>query len=572
MIQNPKVLVIDDGYGRPGRERDNFCLRIGVNDETGTIRVDDPVADATIIRGQLEKNGRRCNDLDGTMDTIRKGWSSPSRWALVLLDLHFETGSPDDRDPNKYFGLTVLKEIRQHREFDELAIVVLSSMDREPIEADIASGGATHFVKKTGLDRKSLQALLFEYGLIEDDRLIGMSVPFLSCLRDARRRSRAGNSNILVLGETGTGKELLAEYIHRNSSRKGQYIPLFTQGVPETLIEDRLFGHSKGAFDGAISDEPGAAENAHLGTLFIDEFGNIPFRIQEKLLRLLDKNTRESQRIGSQKIKKLDILIIMATNKLDIISDETFRRELLWRADASDPIILPPLRQRAEDIPELTKYFVRKYEKQYGALVRTISQEAQELLCSYKWPGNIRELERAIDNAVYKYRGLKYLSKNQLDSLSFRIAGKEQEVSPVYEKENILGGIVDLPGHDFERIIRFLETVDLSICDRESMKGKYGRLQVAYSKLLQNYLKIALLENKRKYDGKIELTPALKWATGESRMTTLSAKRIIQKIFKEEIGGSSISTLGNGDLTKLLSLLKVHKTSKTKSARKRRSQ
>jgi transcriptional regulator with GAF, ATPase, and Fis domain len=363
MNKLPRVLIIDDVYGKEKKEQENFCLRLGLKNPLSTMEIEEPLAEAVFCRGQVETDGQVKNDLEGTLKFIREGWEQYPRWALVLLDLHFDTGRyMYDRNPEKYFGLTILKALHHSIEFRDLPVIILSAMDRSTIETVFSEHGARGFVDKSKLNKAKLQELLFHHGLVQppDESFIGQSVELLKCLREARTRARIKDGNILILGESGTGKELLAEYIHRQSGRIGEFKSLFTQGVPENLIEDLLFGHVKGAFTDARGDQAGAAELADKGTLFIDEFGNIPASIQPKLLRLLDKKTREVQRLGSQQPKKLDLLTVMATNRLDILSSDGIRKDLLSRVNAANPILLPPLRDREEDILLLAEFFIGK--------------------------------------------------------------------------------------------------------------------------------------------------------------------------------------------------------------------
>ncbi|MCP5102353.1 MAG: hypothetical protein GY950_03190, partial [bacterium] len=250
MKQLPRILIIDDVYGKEGKERINFCLRNGLKDPDSQIEIENPVAEAFFCRGQVERSGVVSNDLAGTLEFIRQGWLSPPRWALILLDLHFDTGDPEERDPGNYFGLKVLSEMHNAQELRDIPVIILSAMDRQVIEKQFADHGVFDFVDKNEINRERMSRLLFSHGLLEDDTSLGQSVSFLKSLREARRRAITGNENILLLGETGTGKELMAEYIHRQSGREGDFKILFTQGVPETLIEAHLFGYGKGAFTG----------------------------------------------------------------------------------------------------------------------------------------------------------------------------------------------------------------------------------------------------------------------------------------------------------------------------------
>jgi DNA-binding NtrC family response regulator len=208
------------------------------------------------------------------------------------------------------------------------------------------------------------------------------------------------NSTVLILGETGTGKELIARTIHYNSPRRDQHFVAFNAAaIPEALAEAELFGHVKGAFTGAVHARVGRFELAHKGTLFIDEVSSMTLALQAKLLRALQE--REVERVGESRPVKFDIRVLAATN-LDLkklVKEGGFREDLYYRLNVV-PITLPPLRSRREDVALLAQHFVLKSCKSNGVAQRTIGQAALRALMAYAWPGNIRELENAIEHAV----------------------------------------------------------------------------------------------------------------------------------------------------------------------------
>src|SRR6476646_1902882 len=207
------------------------------------------------------------------------------------------------------------------------------------------------------------------------------------------------NSTILIEGETGTGKELIARTIHHNSPRRDQHFVAFNAAaIPENLAEAELFGHVKGAFTGAVNARVGRFEMAHKGTLFIDEVASMTLALQAKLLRALQE--REIERVGESKPIKLDIRVVAATNVdlKKLVKEGTFREDLYYRLNVV-PITLPPLRARREDIALLARHFVQSSCKSNGVAPRTISQAALRTLMDHPWPGNIRQLENAIEHA-----------------------------------------------------------------------------------------------------------------------------------------------------------------------------
>jgi len=208
------------------------------------------------------------------------------------------------------------------------------------------------------------------------------------------------DSTVLLLGETGTGKELLAHAIHNRSRRyKQAFVKLNCAAIPSGLLESELFGHERGAFTGAITQKIGRLELADLGTLFLDEIGDIPLELQPKLLRVLQD--KEFERLGSTKTRKADVRIVAATNRAleEMIVEKQFRLDLYYRLNVF-PISIPPLRERPEDIPLLVRHFVQQFAQRMNKTIGRVSSETMEALTGYSWPGNIRELQNVIERSV----------------------------------------------------------------------------------------------------------------------------------------------------------------------------
>jgi transcriptional regulator with GAF, ATPase, and Fis domain len=208
------------------------------------------------------------------------------------------------------------------------------------------------------------------------------------------------DATVLLLGETGTGKELVAQAIHRISGRrKRPFITLNCAAIPTGLLESELFGYERGAFTGALSQKIGRFELAHQGTLFLDEVGDIPLELQPKLLRALQE--KEFERLGGIRTIPIDVRLIAATNRnlKEMMGDKLFRSDLYYRLKVF-PITIPPLRDRAEDIPILARYFAQKYGKEMGKQIETIPSDTIQALVSWSWPGNVRELENFMERAV----------------------------------------------------------------------------------------------------------------------------------------------------------------------------
>jgi formate hydrogenlyase transcriptional activator len=231
------------------------------------------------------------------------------------------------------------------------------------------------------------------------EQLIGTS-PALEAVLEQVERVAPADSTVLIQGETGTGKELIARAIHNISSRCGRpFVKLNCAAIPLDLLESELFGHEKGAFTGAIAQKIGRFEWADKGTLFLDEVGDIPPALQPKLLRVLQE--QEFERLGSTRTQKVDVRLVAATNQnlAEMVKHSEFRTDLYYRLNVF-PIQLPPLRARRTDIPALVAHFVEIFSRRMGRKIEHIPEETMSALSSHEWPGNIRELQNLIERAV----------------------------------------------------------------------------------------------------------------------------------------------------------------------------
>jgi DNA-binding NtrC family response regulator len=269
---------------------------------------------------------------------------------------------------------------------EELLLVVSRALERQSLIEEVAT-------LRQNLDRK--------YGF---ENIIGHSDALLSVLDMAARAART-NSTILIRAETGTGKELIARAIHFNSLRKDKpFVTINCGAIPKDLLESELFGHVKGSFTGAVAHKKGRIELAEGGTLFLDEIGEMPLELQVKMLRVIQQG--EIEKIGGSQPGKVDVRIIAAThrNLQAMLEDETFREDLYYRL-AVIPLELPPLRERADDIPELVQYFFVRTREKLERPEIVLPQHLMKYFQNYRWPGNIRELENVIERILVLARG-----------------------------------------------------------------------------------------------------------------------------------------------------------------------
>ncbi len=239
---------------------------------------------------------------------------------------------------------------------------------------------------------------------IVNRELIGDSANFRMAL-DQASMVAPSDCTVLIQGETGTGKELVAQAIHEGSSRaNGPFVKFNCAAIPAGLLESELFGHERGAFTGAVAQRQGRLQLAHKGTLFLDEIGDLPLELQPKLLRALQE--QEFERLGSSQSIRVDVRIVAATNQTlaQMVNERRFRADLYYRLNVF-PIMLPPLRERVRDIPLLIRHFVQMFATRMNKTIDDIPAQVMEALCLHDWPGNVRELQNFIERSVLMTQG-----------------------------------------------------------------------------------------------------------------------------------------------------------------------
>ena len=277
---------------------------------------------------------------------------------------------------------------------NQVAVIVENGLAFDEIEAlkDKLSKEKIYLEEKVSPEEKVRTAHNF-------GEIVGDSAALRRVLKQVDAVARTG-ATVLILGETGTGKELIARALHDLSPRRGQtFVKLNCAAIPTGLLESELFGHEKGAFTGAISQKVGRFELAHQGTLFLDEVGDIPPELQPKLLRALQE--QEFERLGSTRTVRVDVRLVAATNRdlAQMVADGRFRNDLYYRLNVF-PVVLPPLRERREDIPMLVRHFIQRFARRMGRRIESIPASVMDALVCYHWPGNIREMQNIIERAV----------------------------------------------------------------------------------------------------------------------------------------------------------------------------
>jgi len=360
--------------------------------------------------------------LGPEFDTV-KGITNPNlipselstrHYNLVILDMNFQAGINTGNE-----GLYWLEQIR--KSYPDISIVLITAYSEVELAVKALKQGATDFIPKPWENSKFLattkaavqlnfskqevdQLKQKEKGLKQelnrDSKFIVGSSPQLVKVMNMVRKVAKTNANILITGENGTGKELIAREIHRLSLRSHEVMVSVDMGaISETLFESELFGHVKGAFTDARENRAGKFETANKGTLFLDEIGNLSFHLQAKLLAAIQN--RQFMRLGSDKIIPVDIRLVCATNKdlPKMVEEGLFREDLLYRINTIQ-IEVPALRERGNDIIVLAEFFLKKFASKYEKHGLKINQAAQDKLLKYQWPGNIRELQHTIEKAV----------------------------------------------------------------------------------------------------------------------------------------------------------------------------
>jgi len=387
---------------------------------TGTLLiVDDNPAILTALTQLLEEEADKVIGIKSP--EFIPGIMETREIDLFIMDMNFSRGATDGQE-----GIYWLKRILKSDA--DAVVVMITAYGELELAIEAMKTGATDFISKpwdnekliatvrSGLmlrdSRKKIRQLKSKQDHLSQciesvqEKLYGRSSEMMLVM-DTIRKVAPSDSNVLVLGENGTGKELIAREIHNQSERAGEvFIHVDLGSISQTLFESELFGHTRGAFTDARSDKPGRIEIASGGTLFLDEIGNLPLELQSKLLNVLQN--REIYRIGSNKPQAADFRLICATNQDlgEMIARKRFREDLYYRINTIE-VVSPPLRERGEDIIDLALHFLEKYSTKHQKAGLTLSPEALDVIRNHAWPGNVRQLQHSMERAVLMSEGRK---------------------------------------------------------------------------------------------------------------------------------------------------------------------
>ncbi|HNQ00795.1 MAG TPA: sigma-54 dependent transcriptional regulator [Syntrophales bacterium] len=424
--------------------------------------VDDEVNMRLVLKAMLTKEGY---EVESAADGLE---------ALALLKRHDVTACVTDLKMPKLDGMGLLS--RMAEEYPAVPVILITAHGTVATAVDALKKGAFDYITKP-FDQEELKRVIgkavktrvlsdeeIQLAPAEIDRseIVGSGAQ-MAKIFEIIRKVAPTTTTILITGETGTGKELVANAIHAGSPRKhNPFIKINCSAIAENLIESELFGYEKGAFTGAVASKPGRFELAHKGTLFLDEIGDLPREMQVKLLRVIQD--QEFERVGGIQTIKVDVRLVAATNRnlQQDVREGRFREDLFYRLNVM-PIHVPPLRERKEDIPALLDYFIGKFNRKLGRRIAGADPEVVDLLMDHDWPGNIRELENLAERLVLMARGETIVMGDVPAELIEAVEARTQAGTP--DEKRSIKELIREKTEDIEKqmIIRVLEECEGNI-------------------------------------------------------------------------------------------------------------
>ncbi len=418
--------------------------------------IDDDKDILTLMNIQLQKYGYQVVTENSALKALDR--LSYENYDLILLDQKMP----------EIEGIEFIENIKNSHLVSHIPVIIMTAFGNIEDAVESMKKGAFHYITKPiNFDELNLiikQALNFstlekevkQFKEILSVDIIAESPQMKNIVRYIENIA-SSDVTVLLTGESGVGKEVVAKLIHKKSKRKDKsFVAINCGAIPKDLLESELFGYKKGAFTGATSDKKGLIEEANGGTLFLDEIGELPLDLQVKLLRVLQEN--EIRPLGSGKSKKIDVRFIAATNKNleEMVEEGTFRKDLFYRLNVI-PIHIPPLRERKEDILPLAKFFIKKFSLKYNVPEKELTKKAIYQLLKHNWDGNVRELEHTIERAVI------LTNSNKIDKVIDKPELNSYTIRPFKELKE-----------EFEKnyLIKLLEYTNYNISQASELSGK----------------------------------------------------------------------------------------------------
>jgi len=556
----PLVLVVDDQLERDATEKALFlkhtgCIETGTGtEETGASRaVDAPVAEVVFCSGQRVGTGWVENDYEVIHTAVRSRGGNGGQWALVLLDVNFDSGerrddgSPRGQKGDDNFGVTVRERLLH--DFPDLPVVMLSSKRQDEI-----GNTTTPYLSKHKLGTYEVRQVLLRFGRVSasaSKQLLGLdaatyaeSPASLASFRQAFIHARA-DASILILGESGTGKEVLAHYIHRMSGRaKGPFVAVNVAAISEYLIESELFGIARRVATG-VDGRLGKFELASGGTLLLDEIGDMPLEMQVKVLRVLQE--RKVTRVGEAQEIPVDIRLICATSR-DLAKEVAagrFREDLLYRINTV-PITMAPLRERKEDIALLARKFLENFSRRQGKMGVSFSPEALALLTEQPFPGNVRELQNVVERLTSGAGHHQIIGRMEVAAVL-----EEGMAGPALPALTMTPSSADSltmdKGLNFEQVEQLLASFSPDK-DDPKLQGAMARLNRVMNGVRRRLAGAALERCRSPHDQTLNRQAAMRLLTGDMSLKGKYPARLINEI----LGRKADDPISNDDLEQLV--------------------
>lgn len=547
-MTRPAVLVIDDQYAADEGLRLSFLENAGLCEvDSGTAYLEPPLADAVFCSGQRRENGCISNDYQVIRQAVATASPGGDNWTLVFLDVRFDSDLPASHSGDDRFGVDVRKRLAT--DFPGLPVIMLSTKKQKELDDH-----DTPYLAKLGLSPQLIATFLLRYGRLTGEQrrallqlpaqIVMQSESSFALFRKAFAAA-VGEAPVLILGETGTGKEVLARYIHQRSRRaSAPFVAKNMAAIAEGLAESEVFGHEKGAFTGAERKVSGLFAQADGGTLFLDELGDMPLSLQSKLLRTLQDG--EVWPVGATKPFKVDVRIIAATSR-DLTAmqrDDSFRKDLFSRINA-EILSLPPLRERPEDITALVDFYLQKFMNDAGKLGISLAAEGLDLLHQHPFPGNVRELGNIIQRLVrYKSNNSIIFAADVREALS---APKQTPPTPIPVADKELPAFTASQDQNLEQLFSVLASWPVAENDPLLQGGK-PRLQQLVQNLLQKMAGACLVRCCDPRNGRLNRQAAMQLLTGDNSLTGKGPARVINEI----LGRKADTAINDEDLEQLL--------------------